>query len=72
MRLFQRHHTEAIPVVPDDRPEREEAIRRSMQKLAETRASVPNALRVADLIRAHDMRNHYIERIRQGYGVGGI
>lgn len=72
MRLFQRRHTESIPIVPDDAPEREAAIRRSREKLAEAQASVPDALRVANLIQAHDRQNHYIERIRQGYGVGGI
>lgn len=64
----RRLTTEPIPVVPDDRDIRVEAIEQSARGLADALKQVPAVTAATSRIEKHNLKNHYAIRIRETYG----
>lgn len=70
MSLFRRKLPAAhsIPVVPDDKAEREAALKKSEEGLANAVSRIPHVIELSSSIANHYETNHYAQRLQTAYG----
>ena len=68
MSWFRKPLTSEIPVVPDDRLEREAALEKSRAGLREAQSRIEPVRQLTTSISQHYDQNHYALRLQRAYG----